>query len=101
MVILKFMLLIETNIMNTICPVPVLQIPIEEYKALSTAYFFSWSTKGESYLYKRLFYIWLITLPFTTTLSYGSLYLKSHIPILIITSLSLAFESHGQCVAPS
>ena len=73
-----------------LCPVPRYQIPIEEFRRLSSSWFFAWPINKDVSLYKRLFVSWLIILPLTILISTGSLTLRNDIPKLIDVCLLLS-----------
>ena len=72
---------------TTFCPVPLEQIPIKEYKVLSESFFFNWPLISKQFLYKKLIYSWLIILPITSLINYGSNQLNSAPIKLIAASL--------------
>ncbi len=77
---------IMTNI-DSICPVPKAQRPIEEFIQLTNSWFFSWPMRNKLGFYKILFITWLILLPIALTISNGSIYLKHHLLQSIIISV--------------
>ena len=69
---------------NSFCPVPLDQIPINEYKKLQESIFLNWPLISKSYFYRKLFYSWLIALPLIAIISSGSVELIN-LPLKLIT----------------
>lgn len=73
-----------------LCPVPIDQIPIMEYKSLSKSKFFSWPKNKQIYFYQKLLFSWFLFLPITLIISTGSIEL-SQAPIKLF-QFSLIFS---------
>ncbi|WP_269622994.1 CGLD27 family protein [Prochlorococcus marinus] len=70
-------------------PVPIKQIPLQEFIELSKSIFFSWPLKGSIQLNIRLFITWLLFLPIFLIIISGSYSLKNDLfNYLIISFLS-------------
>ena len=76
-----------------ICPVPLNQRPLNEFNSIRNSWIISWPFLERSTFYRKLTYSWLLIIPISLTISYGSDYLKNNIFDLIFVSLtaSLAF----------
>ena len=72
---------------TSICPVPIDQIPIKEFESLSNSIFFKWPKVSKFFLFKRLIYSWLISLPFSIIIFSGSPELHNLPTKLILSSL--------------
>ena len=70
----------------TICPVPKEQRPLEEYKALTQSWFFSYASKGKIKLTRTLISSWIATIPLALLISTGSIDLRMNISKLIFIS---------------
>ena len=73
---------------NNICPVPIDQIPIQEYEKLSKSIFFNWPVLGKIYLFKKLVLSWFISLPIILTISTGSNELVKNPLRLVLVSVA-------------
>ena len=62
----------------SVCPVPISQRPLKEFKQLSESWFFSWPLTQSNKLTRNLFISWVIIYPFILIIETGSYYLKSH-----------------------
>ena len=71
-----------------ICPVPLNQRPLNEYNNISKSWINSWPLLERNIFYRRLLYSWLIIIPISLIISYGSDYLKNNILDLTLTSLT-------------
>tara|TARA_B100000965_G_scaffold80661_1_gene64320 strand:+ start:82 stop:579 length:498 start_codon:yes stop_codon:yes gene_type:complete len=71
-----------------ICPVPLNQRPLNEFNSISKSWINSWPLLEKNIFYRKLLYSWLIIIPFSLIISYGSDYLKNNILDLFITSLT-------------
>ena len=78
---------------KTICPVPPNQRPLNEFNSIRDSWIISWPFLERSTFYRKLTYSWLLIIPISLTISFGSDYLKNNIFELIYISLtaSLAF----------
>jgi len=76
-----------------ICPVPPNQRPLNEFNSIRDSWIISWPFLERSTFYRKLTYSWLIIIPISLTISYGSNYLKNNIFELTFISFttSLAF----------
>ena len=75
----------------SICPVPISQRPIEEFKQLSNSWFFRWPTKSKNNLYKNLLLSWLIIFPIICIVETGSFSLRNDPYRLISLSIIISF----------
>ena len=71
-----------------ICPVPLNQRPLNEFNSISKSWINSWPLLEKNIFYRKLLYSWLIVIPFSLIISYGSDYLKNNILDLTFTSLT-------------
>ena len=71
----------------TLCPVPLSQIPLEEFKQLCKSWFFRWGINNTNSLYKNLIFSWFIILPFILIIETGSFTLKTHPTQLVLLGL--------------
>ena len=70
-----------------ICPVPLNQRPLNEFNSISKSWINSWPLLEKNIFYRKLLYSWLIIIPFSLIISYGSDYLKNNVLDLFFTSL--------------
>ena len=78
--------------MNKInCPVPVKQRPLNEFNSIRNSWLISWPLLKKHIFYRNLLFSWILILPISLTISYGSSYLKNNIFDLTIISLTSAF----------
>ncbi len=73
---------------NSICPVPLNQRPLNEFNNIRDSWVISWPLLEKNIFYTKLAYSWVITIPVSLLISYGSNYLKNN--ILFLTLISLA-----------
>ncbi len=73
-----------------ICPVPANQRPINEFNSIRNSWIISWPFLEKNIFYRKLIFSWLIIIPISLTISYGSDYLKNNIYELIFVSLTAA-----------
>ena len=71
-----------------VCPVPLNQRPLNEFNSISKSWINSWPLLEKNIFYRKLLYSWLIIIPFSLIISYGSDYLKNNILDLTFTSLT-------------
>ncbi len=78
---------------KNICPVPENQRPLNEFNSIKNSWIISWPLLEKSIFYRNLILSWLIILPVSLTISYGSDHLKNNILELTFVSFtaSLAF----------
>ena len=78
---------------NSICPVPQNQRPLNEFNSIRNSWIISWPFLERNIFYRKLIFSWLLIIPVSLTISYGSDYLKNNIFELIFLSLtaSIAF----------
>tara|TARA_B100000945_G_C20100947_1_gene465849 strand:+ start:82 stop:579 length:498 start_codon:yes stop_codon:yes gene_type:complete len=78
---------------KVICPVPLNQRPLNEFKSIRDSWIISWPFLERSTFYRKLTYSWLLITPISLTISCGSDYLKNNIFELTFVSFtaSLAF----------
>ena len=75
-----------SNYLNS--PVPINQIPHQEFIQLKNSYFFSWPYKTAFSFNKNILISWLISYPFFLIISSGSYYLKQNTIKLVFISLA-------------
>tara|TARA_Y100001968_G_scaffold123601_1_gene112575 strand:+ start:954 stop:1454 length:501 start_codon:yes stop_codon:yes gene_type:complete len=74
---------------NTIiCPVPINQRPLNEFNTIRNAWIISWPLLKKNIFYRKLLFSWIIIIPISFTISYGSDYLKNNIFDLTFISLT-------------
>ena len=73
---------------KTICPVPFNQRPLNEFHSIKNSWIISWPLLHKSIFYRKLFYSWILLIPISLTISYGSNYLKDNILYLTLISLT-------------
>ena len=78
-----------------ICPVPFNQRPLNEFNNIRNSWIISWPFLERNIFYRKLIVSWLLIVPFSLTIFYGSDYLKNNLFELIFISLtaSLAFPT--------
>ena len=76
-----------------ICPVPQDQRPLNEFNSIRNSWIISWPFLERSVFYRKLIFSWLLIIPVSLIISYGSDYLKNNIFELIFLSIttSIAF----------
>ena len=73
---------------KVICPVPIKQRPLNEFNSIRNSWIISWPLLEKSKFYLKLFYSWVLIMPISFIISYGSNYLKNNIFDLIFVSLT-------------
>ena len=76
-----------------ICPVPLNQRPLNEFNSIRSSWIISWPFLERNIFYRKLMISWLVIIPFSLTISYGSDYLKNNIFELIFLSLTVSLAS--------
>ena len=71
-----------------ICPVPLNQRPLNEFNSIRNSWIISWPLLDKSVFYRKLIYSWILIMPISLIISYGSNYLKNNILALIFISLT-------------
>ncbi len=71
---------------SEICPVPIEQQPLEEYKEISKSWFFSLPKNKGLHLYRSLAISWLITFPINLLLCYNSYSINNDVIKVFFTS---------------
>ncbi|WP_269610197.1 CGLD27 family protein [Prochlorococcus marinus] len=71
-----------------ICPVPPNQRPLNEFNSVRSSWIISWPFLEKSIFYRKLIFSWLLIIPLSLTISYGSDYLKNNIFELTLVSLT-------------
>ena len=71
-----------------ICPVPLNQRPLNEFNSIRNAWIISWPLQDKSIFYRKLIYSWILIMPISLIISYGSNYLKNNILAYIFISLT-------------
>tara|TARA_Y100001968_G_scaffold296449_1_gene304654 strand:+ start:81 stop:572 length:492 start_codon:yes stop_codon:yes gene_type:complete len=71
-----------------ICPVPLKQRPLNEFNSIQDSGINSWPLLEKSIFYRNLIYSWIIFIPISIIISYGSISLKNNIFDLTLTSLT-------------
>ena len=74
-----------TNV--TICPVPIEQRPIHEFKELSQSWFFGMPLTNLTKFYRFLIFSWIIFISISILIETGSFYLRNNPTDLILASL--------------
>jgi hypothetical protein len=72
------------------CPVPPEQRPLEEYRQLCRSWFFAWPADGLAPLLRPLGITWLLALPLTLLIASGSIPLRHDPPRLVAAALVAA-----------
>ena len=75
---------------NIICPVPKNQRPLNEFNSFRNAWIVSWPLLERHIFYKNLIISWILTIPISSIISYGSDYLKHNIFHLSFISLNVS-----------
>ena len=73
---------------NYICPVPLNQRPLNEFNNIRNSWIISWPLLDKSIFYRNLIYSWILIMPVSLIISYGSHYLKNNIFQLTFISLT-------------
>ena len=73
---------------KTICPVPIKQRPLNEFNSIRNSWIISWPLLEKNIFYRKLLFSWILIMPISLTISYGSIYLKNNIFDLGFTSLT-------------
>ena len=70
-----------------ICPVPQNQRPLNEFNSIRNSWIISWPLLDKNIFYRKLFYSWILFIPISLIISYGSNSLKDNIFDLTFISL--------------
>ena len=70
-----------------ICPVPLQQRPLNEFNSIRNSWIISWPLLDKNIFYRKLLYSWIIFIPISLIISYGSNSLKDNIFDLTFISL--------------
>ena len=73
-----------------ICPVPANQRPLNEFNSIRNSWIISWPFLERNIFYRKLILSWLLVLPISLIISYGSDYLKNSMFELILVSLTVS-----------
>tara|TARA_Y100001968_G_C19189678_1_gene634559 strand:+ start:159 stop:656 length:498 start_codon:yes stop_codon:yes gene_type:complete len=73
---------------KVICPVPQKQRPLNEFNTIRNSWIISWPLLEKNEFYRKLLYSWLLIMPISFIISYGSNYLKNNIFELTFTSIT-------------
>ena len=73
---------------NIICPVPQEQRPLNEFNSIRNSWIISWPLLEKRIFYRKLIFSWILILPISLIISYGSDYLKNNIFELTLISLT-------------
>ena len=73
---------------NTICPVPPDQRPLNEFNSIRNSWINSWPLLEKNIFYRKLLYSWLIIIPISLIISYGSNNLRNNMFDLAFISLT-------------
>ena len=76
---------------NIICPVPLNQVPLNEFNSIRNSWIISWPLLEKSIFYKKLILSWIYITPISFLISSGSDYLKNNIFDLTLISLTASF----------
>ena len=71
-----------------ICPVPLTQRPLNEFKSIRNSWIISWPLLEKRIFYRKLLYSWIFITPISLIISYGSDYLKNNIFDLTLISIT-------------
>ena len=72
---------------NITCPVPVKQRPLNEFNSIRNSWIISWPLLDKNIFYRKLLYSWILFIPISLIISYGSNSLKNNIFDLTLISL--------------
>ena len=72
---------------NIACPVPVKQRPLNEFNSIRNSWIISWPLLDKNIFYRKLLYSWILFIPISLIISYGSNSLKDNIFDLTFISL--------------
>ena len=72
---------------NITCPVPVKQRPLNEFNSIRNSWIISWPLLDKNIFYRKLLYSWILFIPISLIISYGSNSLKDNIFDLTFISL--------------
>ena len=70
-----------------ICPVPMEQRPLNEFNSIRNSWIISWPLLDKNIFYRKLLYSWILFIPISLIISYGSNSLKDNIFDLTFISL--------------
>ncbi len=73
---------------KSICPVPLNQRPLNEFNNIRDSWIISWPLLEKGFFYRNLLYSWIIFMPISFTVSYGSNFLKNNIILLTFISIT-------------
>tara|TARA_B100000700_G_scaffold109838_1_gene123778 strand:+ start:1099 stop:1602 length:504 start_codon:yes stop_codon:yes gene_type:complete len=73
---------------KNICPVPLNQRPLNEFKNITNSWIISWPLLSKNQFYLRLTLSWILILPINLLIAYGSDYLRNNIIYFTIVSLT-------------
>ena len=73
-----------------ICPVPSNQRPLNEFNSIRNSWIISWPFLERNIFYRKLILSWLLVIPISLIISYGSDYLKNNMFELILVSLTVS-----------
>ena len=77
--------------MNKIlCPVPINQRPLNEFNSIRNSWIISWPLLEKNIFYRNLLISWVVIIPISLIISYGSDSLKNNIFDLTVTSLTVS-----------
>ena len=76
--------------MDSTCPVPVEQRPLQQYEELRQSWFFCWADADLFACLKPFALCWLLAIPITTVIATGSVPLQKDLPRLLAAGLVAA-----------
>ena len=78
---------------KTICPVPLNQRPLNEFNSIRNSWIISWPLHKKNVFYRNLIFSWILCIPISLIISYGSDYLRNNIFDLTLVSLTTSLLS--------
>tara|TARA_B100001250_G_C19381897_1_gene606589 strand:+ start:65 stop:559 length:495 start_codon:yes stop_codon:yes gene_type:complete len=73
---------------KTICPVPLEQRPLNEFNTIRKSWIISWPLLEKRLFYRKLLYSWILIVPISLLISYGSDHLRNNIFELAFVTLT-------------
>ena len=73
---------------KTTCPVPLNQRPLNEFNSIRKSWIISWPLLEKRLFYRKLLYSWILIVPISLLISYGSDYLRNNLFELTFVSLT-------------
>ena len=73
---------------KTTCPVPIEQRPLNEFNSIRKSWIISWPLLEKRLFYRKLLYSWILIVPISLLISYGSDHLRNNIFELAFVTLT-------------